>query len=106
VKLIKRAASGHGTLVALHLVSTRDMLARVVRAGLLMRFHMMRSRNVTQLVRRAVVLDMVIGYASRPKLIKNKPPNLIANHRNARGPLITNRVRVIGHVKTLNHNFS
>ena len=75
MKLIKRAASGHGTLVTLHSVSTRDIIARVVRAGLLMRFHMMRSgsrapRHVTQLVMRAVVLNMVIGYA-RPKLIKN-----------------------------------
>jgi hypothetical protein len=35
VKLIKRAASGHGTLVTLYVVDVRDTLARVVRAGLL-----------------------------------------------------------------------
>ena len=76
MKLIKRAASGHGTLVTLYVVDVRVTLARVVRAGLLMRFHMMHSgsrapRHVPQRVARAVVLNMVIGYASRTKLIRN-----------------------------------
>jgi hypothetical protein len=35
VELIKRTASGHGTLVTLYVVDVRDTLARVMRAGLL-----------------------------------------------------------------------